>query len=154
MGLSGLAVGGIGVSSAIRAYLAGKTQVIATLRSLGADRRTVFLTYFIQIGALSLLGIAIGLAIGAFAPLLLSPIIEARLPVPANFSIYPAPLLEAAIYGILTALAFTLWPLARSEDIRAATLFRDAQKANRAIHRRLKHAPPWATKKRPASGAS
>ena len=29
------------------------------------------------------LGIAIGLAIGAFAPLLLSPVIEARLPVPA-----------------------------------------------------------------------
>ena len=26
----------------------------------------------------------------------------------------------------MTALAFTLWPLARSEDVRAATLFRDA----------------------------
>ena len=79
------------------------------------------------------MGIAIGLAIGAFAPLLLSPIIEARLPVPANFSIYPAPLLEAAIYGILTALAFTLWPLARSEDIRAATLFRDAWAGGRRL---------------------
>lgn len=52
VGLSGLAVGGIGVSAAVRAYLAGKTATIATLRTLGADRRTIFLTYFLQIGAL------------------------------------------------------------------------------------------------------
>ncbi|MEW9921181.1 ABC transporter permease [Marimonas sp. MJW-29] len=126
VGLSGLAVGGVGVSAAVRAYLHGKTEVIATLRALGADRATIFQTYFIQIGTLSLLGITIGLALGAFLPLLLAPIIEARLPVPASFAIYPAPLAEAAIYGTLTALAFTLWPLARSEDVRAATLFRDA----------------------------
>ena len=126
VGLSGLAVGGVGVSAAVRAYLQGKTGVIATLRALGADRATIFQTYFFQIGVLSLLGITIGLVLGALAPLLLSPIIEARLPIPAQFSIYPAPLIEAALYGFLTALAFTLWPLARSEDVRAATLFRDA----------------------------
>lgn len=133
VGLSGLAVGGVGVSAAVRAYLHGKTEVIATLRALGADRATIFQTYFIQIGTLSLLGIAIGLALGAFVPLLLSPIIEARLPVPATFSIYPAPLIEAAIYGTLTALAFTLWPLARSENVRAATLFRDAWSGARRL---------------------
>ena len=33
---------------------------------------------------------------------------------------------EAAIYGLLTAFIFTLWPLARAEDVRAAILFRDA----------------------------
>jgi putative ABC transport system permease protein len=126
VGLSGLAVGGVGVSAAVRAYLQGKTSVIATLRALGASRATIFQTYFIQIGVLSLLGVAIGLILGAFVPLLLSPIIEARLPIPAAFALYPGPLIEAALYGLLTALAFTLWPLARSEDVRAATLFRDA----------------------------
>ncbi|KIN75052.1 Efflux ABC transporter, permease protein [Sulfitobacter noctilucae] len=126
VGLSGLAVGGVGVSAAVRSYLNGKTEVIATLRALGADRATIFQTYFIQIGALSLLGVTIGLLLGALVPLLLSPIIAARLPLPTSFSIFPAPLFEAAIYGMLTALAFTLWPLARSEDVRAATLFRDA----------------------------
>lgn len=126
VGLSGLAVGGVGVSAAVRAYLAEKTSVIATLRTLGAERRTIFETYFIQIGALSLLGIAIGLVLGALVPVLLAPIIEARLPIPASFTIFPAPLIEAAIYGVLTAFVFTLWPLARAEDVRAATLFRDA----------------------------
>lgn len=126
VGLSGLAVGGVGVSAAVRSYLNGKTEVIAILRALGADRATIFQTYFIQIGLLSLLGVFIGVVLGAIAPLVFAPLISARLPIPAAFAVYPGPLAEAAIYGLLTAFAFTLWPLARSENIRAATLLRDA----------------------------
>lgn len=126
VGLSGLVVGGVGVSAAVRAYLAEKTTVIATLRTLGADRATIFQTYFIQIGLLSVLGITIGLALGGLVPVIFRPIISARLPVPAEFALYPAPLFEAALYGLMTALVFTLWPLARTEHVRAATLFRDA----------------------------
>ena len=135
VGLSGLAVGGVGVSAAVRAYLADKTSVIATLRSLGAERRTIFQTYFLQIGALSILGIAIGLMLGALVPLALAPVIEARLPIPASFTLFPAPLAEAALYGLLTAFVFTLWPLARAEDVRAATLFRDALGTTRILPR-------------------
>ncbi len=126
VGLSGLAVGGIGVSAAVRAYIAGKTPVIATLRTLGADRRTVFLAYFLQIGALAGLGIVMGVALGALVPIAAGPLMAAALPVPAIFTVYPAPLAEAAIYGALTALVFTLWPLSRTVEVRAATLFRDA----------------------------
>ncbi|MDU8909937.1 ABC transporter permease [Aestuariicoccus sp. MJ-SS9] len=126
VGLSGLAVGGIGVSAAVRAYLARKTSVIATLRTLGATRATIFLTYFIQIGVLSLVGITLGLILGAAVPLLFAPLIASALPVPTIFALHPAPLAEAAVYGLLTALLFTLWPLARTEEVRAATLFRDA----------------------------
>ncbi|MBV2359289.1 FtsX-like permease family protein [Thalassococcus sp. CAU 1522] len=133
VGLSGLAVGGIGVSSAVRAYLASKTSVIATLRTLGADRATIFQTYFLQIGALALLGIALGLILGAAVPLLFAPLISASLPIPTLFALYPAPLAEAALYGVLTALLFTLWPLARAEEVRAAALFRDALDRARAL---------------------
>ncbi|MEX0282619.1 MAG: ABC transporter permease [Arenibacterium sp.] len=133
VGLSGLAVGGVGVSAAVRAYLASKTSVIATLRTLGADRATIFLTYFIQIAVLALIGILIGLALGALIPVILAPVIEARLPIPAAFAIYPEPLFEAAIYGVLTAFIFTLWPLARTEEVRAATLFRDALSSARLL---------------------
>ncbi len=126
VGLSGLAVGGVGVSAAVRAYLSGKTGTIATLRSLGATNATIFMTYALQIAAISLVGIAIGLLLGGVIPLLFAPLLQARLPVPAVFSLYPAPLLEAALYGALTAALFTLWPLSRLERIRAAALFRDA----------------------------
>ncbi|MEL7165001.1 MAG: FtsX-like permease family protein [Pseudomonadota bacterium] len=135
VGLSGLAVGGVGVSAAVRAYLAQKTAVIATLRTLGAERAVIFQTYFLQIGVLSILGIALGLVLGALVPVLLAPVIEARLPIPASFTIFPGPLMEAALYGALTAFVFTLWPLARAEDVRAATLFRDALGGARALPR-------------------
>ena len=126
VGLSGLAVGGVGISAALRAYLATKTRTIATLRTLGASRRVIFQTYFLQVGALALLGMALGVVLGVVLPILLAPVIEARLPVPAVFDLYPAPVFEALIYSALAVLIFTLWPLARAEQVRAATLFRDA----------------------------
>ena len=126
VGLAGLAVGGVGISAAVRAYLERKTAVIATLKTLGAETRTIFQTYLIQIGVLTLAGLVAGLALGAALPLALAPILESRLPVPAVFTLHPGPLAEAALYGTLAALIFTLWPLARVEDVRAATLFRDS----------------------------
>ena len=126
VGLSGLAVGGVGVSAAVRSFLSGKTETIAILRSLGATNATIFMAYAFQIAVISALGIFIGLLLGGLIPLALAPVLQARLPVPAVFALYPAPLLEAALYGALTAALFTLWPLSRLEGIRAAALFRDA----------------------------
>ena len=77
----------------------------------------------------------LGLILGAAIPLAVGPFLESRLPVPAVFTIHPAPLLEAAIYGALTALIFTLWPLSRTEEVRAATLFRDALSTTRTLPR-------------------
>ncbi|SNR33527.1 FtsX-like permease family protein [Paracoccus sediminis] len=124
VGLAGLAVGGVGVSSAVRSYLDGKTAVIATLKTLGAEGRTIFAVYFMQIGALTLLGVGAGVFLGGLAPLAVAPLLESRLPIPAEFALYPAPLAESALYGTLTALIFTLLPLARVEGVRAAALFR------------------------------
>ncbi len=135
VGLAGLAVGGVGVSAAVRAYLEGKTPVIATLKTLGAEGRVIFATYFTQIGLLAGAGVAAGLAIGAAVPFALAPLLEARLPVPVFISVYPGPLAEAALYGLLTALVFTLWPLARVERVRAAALFRGQGTEARAMPR-------------------
>ncbi len=57
VGLAGLAVGGVGVSAAVRAYLDGKIATIATLKTLGASGRMIFQTYLIQIGALTVVGV-------------------------------------------------------------------------------------------------
>jgi putative ABC transport system permease protein len=127
VGFSGLAMGGIGVSIAVGAYLARKTRVIATLRSIGASRKTILTSYAVQISVMAVLGIALGLILGGGIPLLLGPWLGTLLPVPAAFALYPAPLFEAAIYGLLTAAIFTIWPLARSENVRAATLFRESE---------------------------
>ncbi|MBK5922419.1 drug:proton antiporter [Rhodovulum sulfidophilum] len=132
VGLAGLAVGGVGVSAAVRAYIDGKTEVVAILKTLGAEGSTILAVYLMQIGALAGLGIAIGLGLGALLPLAAGPFLAAQLPVPAEFTVHAGPLAEAALYGVLTALLFTLWPLARTEEMRAAALFRDASGRVRA----------------------
>ena len=137
VGLAGLAVGGIGVSAAVRAYLDAKTGVIATLKTLGAEGKVIFATYFLQIGALTLVGVALGVVLGAGALLVAVPLLQSSLPVPLATGIYPGPLAEAALYGVLTALVFTLWPLARVERVRAAALYRGLGTEARARPRAL-----------------
>ena len=132
VGLAALAVGGVGVSSAVRSYLAEKTETIATLKTIGATGHGIFLVYLIQIGLLTLVGVALGLLLGGGLPALLGPLFAEQLPVPALFALYPAPLAEAAVYGALTALLFALWPLARVREVRAAALFRDMAAPSRA----------------------
>jgi putative ABC transport system permease protein len=127
VGLAGMAVGGVGISAAVRAYLGGKIATIATLKTLGAEGRTIFLAYLLQVGVLTVLGIVLGLALGSAVVLGLADLISSRLPFPAAIALYPAPLAEAALYGALTALIFTLWPLARIEQVRAAALYRGGE---------------------------
>lgn len=127
VGLAGLAVGGVGISSAIRSHLDGKTETIATLKTLGAEGGLIFRSYLWQTAILSALGIAIGVVIGAIAPVLAAPLIEASLPFPAEIRLSPGALVEAAFYGALSALIFTLLPLARTERIRPAALYRGGE---------------------------
>lgn len=125
VGLAGLAVGGVGISAAVRAYLEGKTETIAILKALGAEGNTILSVYLVQIGALTVMGVAAGLLLGAGLPVLLAPLIEAQMPFPVSLGLAPGALAEAALYGALTAALFTLWPLSRTRGVRAAALFRD-----------------------------
>ncbi len=125
VGLTALLVGGVGVANAVRSYLEGKTHAIATLKCLGAPSSFVRRVYLLQITALAGLGIALGLIVGALAPILVAPLLQGQLPVAARFGLYPAPLLKATALGFLTAFTFSLWPLARAREVPPAALFRD-----------------------------
>lgn len=125
VGLAALAVGGVGVAASVRSYLDGKTDTIATLKTLGAEARLIQRIYLLQVGALAALGVAAGVIVGSALPLLAQPWIVASLPVKAEFGLYARPMVEAAAYSGLTALLFSLPPLLRTRDIRAAALFRD-----------------------------
>ncbi|MGZ3402815.1 MAG: ABC transporter permease [Phenylobacterium sp.] len=124
IGLASLVAGGLGVYGAVNAYLENRKPVIATLKALGAEGQLVRDIYLIQIGFLAALGVAIGLAIGAAAPLILGELAKNKLPVPALFAVYPWPLLKAAGFGLLSAAAFSLAPLGRARSTPPASLFR------------------------------
>ncbi len=124
IGLASLVAGGLGVAGAVSAYLEQRKASIAILKALGAEGALIRNLYLIQIGVLSLLGVAIGLAIGAVAPLVLGQLAGDELPVPALFAVYPMPLLKAAAFGLLAAAAFSLAPLARARTTPPSSLFR------------------------------
>ncbi len=124
IGLASLVAGGLGVFGAVSAYLEARKPVIATLKALGAEGQLVRDVYLIQIGVLAALGVAIGLAVGAAAPLVMGEIVKDKLPIPALFAVYPWPLVKAAAFGLLSAAAFSLAPLGRARSTPPASLFR------------------------------
>ncbi|MBP3125256.1 FtsX-like permease family protein [Thalassospira sp. ER-Se-21-Dark] len=124
VGLSALLVGGIGVANAVRSHIESKTSVIATLKSIGASHGLVLRIYFLQILVLALIGIAIGLLIGAVTPALIAPLLSGRLPIDVTLGPALPSLIIATSFGVLTTLVFALPSLLRAREIPAARLFR------------------------------
>ena len=124
VGLAALLLGGIGVANAIGSYMAKKRQVIVTFKTLGATSRLVLAVYMIQALMLAGLGIALGLALGALTPTLLSAIYGDALPIALAVEPHLASLFTAASAGLLTMLLFVLLPLGRASVVPPAVLTR------------------------------
>ena len=100
-GLSALLVGGLGVANAVRHYLAGKAEAIATLKCLGAPGALVVDVYLLQVLVLAAArgDDRIGPRRGPDARPARSA--SARcIPVPVEVAVYPLPLLVAAAMGL------------------------------------------------------
>ncbi|MBI3701554.1 MAG: FtsX-like permease family protein [Afipia sp.] len=125
VGLAALLVGGVGVANAVKSHLDQRREVIATFKALGATGREVFTIYLTQVVLLAVLGSLIGLTIGASLPFAISAIFGKILPLPVDPTVHAGELALSFIYGLLTALAFGLWPLGRVHDVPVAALFRE-----------------------------
>ena len=124
VGLTVLLVGGLGVTSAVRSYLDGKTATIATFKCLGAPGRLIFAVYMMQILILGGLGVLIGLVFGVTAPFALIETVGQQLPVAPVAGIYGKPIINAAAFGLLATVTFALLPVAQARTVKAAELFR------------------------------
>ena len=125
VGLTALGVGGVGASEAVTAFLGRKRFDIAILKSLGADGPLVFLVFFLQVMAIALAAVVLGVAVGATAPYALAYFYADALPMPPQLGVYPAPLLLAAAFGLLSAVIFAVPPLGRAQAIPPASLLRE-----------------------------
>ena len=125
VGLAALLVGGVGVANAVKSHIDRRRDVIAAFKALGATGRDVFSIYLTQVTVLAVIGSAIGLAIGAALPFIIVGLFGKLLPLPVVPALHPDELLLSFIYGLLTALAFGLWPLGRVHDVPVAALFRE-----------------------------
>ncbi len=125
VGLAALLVGGVGVANAVKSHIDRRRDVIAALKSLGAPASRIFAIYLTQVMMLAAIGSLIGLAVGAALPFIIVALFGKLLPLPVEPALHGAELAMAFVYGLLTALAFGLWPLARIHDVPVAALFRD-----------------------------
>ncbi|PKA40748.1 glycosyl transferase family 1 [Rhizobium sullae] len=125
VGLTALIVGGVGVANAVRAFLDAKRTTIATFKCLGAPAAVVVLVYLFQIAIIAFAGILIGLVLGILSPMLAAQFLAQFLPVSTEPTLYPDALLIAALFGILTTLAFAIMPLGHAREVPATALFRE-----------------------------
>jgi putative ABC transport system permease protein len=125
VGLTALLVGGVGVANAVKGHLDRKRTVIATLKAIGATGREAFAIYLIEVMALAAIGALPGLALGAALPFLIDWGFGAALPLPLAPALHAGALALAFLYGLMTAIAFALWPLGRTHDVPVSALFRD-----------------------------
>jgi putative ABC transport system permease protein len=131
VGLATLLVGGVGVANAVASHLARKRDTIATLKALGASGGHVFAVYCTEIIGVAMFAAVIGAGLGAALPFLVAKPFGAIVPLPVAPTLHPQVLALALIYGLLTALAFALWPLGQAHDVSVSKLFRDRIAAER-----------------------
>lgn len=125
VGLAALLVGGVGVANAVKSHIDRRHDVIAAFKALGATGRDVFAIYLTQVVALAIIGAVIGLSVGAALPFIIVGLFGKLLPLPVVPALHAGELLLSFVYGLLTALAFAMWPLARVHDVPVAALFRE-----------------------------
>ncbi len=126
VGLISLVVGGVGVGNAAGGFVERKRPALAILKALGASGAEIVALALMQFLAVAALAIAIGLTLGGAVPYLVSAIAGAASPYPIQPGFYPSELALGALYGLLTALAFSIRPLGRAHDLPATALFRDS----------------------------
>lgn len=126
VGLTALLVGGVGVGNAVKSNIDRRLATIATLKAVGASGRRIFAIYFTQVVILALIGGAIGTVIGAALPFAVVGAFGSLIPLPIIPAVHAGELGLAMFYGLLTALAFAMWPLGRAHDVPVGALFRDS----------------------------
>ena len=136
VGLTALLVGGVGVANAVKTYLDRTRAVIATLQAVGATGGRIVMIYLAEVVLLALVGSAIGLVLGAALPFAGAAAVGAVMPLPIAPAVHPGELALAVVYGVLTALAFAMWPLGRAHDVPVSALFRDQVAPERRRPRR------------------
>jgi putative ABC transport system permease protein len=109
--VSALLLGGIGVASAMHAYMTREVETVAVLRCLGASSRQVLGVYLLQAAAMSLAGAAVGIVLGAAVQWTLPRLIADLLPVHVRLRLDGAAVATGLVAGTWTAIAFALLPI-------------------------------------------
>ena len=120
--LAALLVGGVGAANAVKAYMDGRARTAAILKCLGVPAHVIFRAYLMQIALIATFASVLGAVIGGLAPLALTGVLADILGVRLAATPAFASMGLAALFGLVTAFVFALWPLAAAERLPAARL--------------------------------
>ncbi|MEO8193134.1 MAG: FtsX-like permease family protein [Gemmatimonadales bacterium] len=127
VGLVALLLGGVGVASGVRAFVARKIDTVAILRCLGASSGQVLAMYVAQAAAMGLLGAMAGAALGVAVQFGLPSVFGDFLPVDVSVTLEPVAIMTGIAVGGWIALIFSLRPLLALRNVSPLqTLRRDA----------------------------
>jgi putative ABC transport system permease protein len=135
VGLVALLLGGIGVASGVRAFVARKIDTVAVLRCLGASSGQVLAIYVVQAAAMGLVGAAAGAALGVAIQFALPHVLKGFLPIDVHVRLVPAAVFTGLAVGGWIALVFALRPLLALRNVSPLqTLRRDTDAAVLRMH--------------------
>jgi len=118
-----LILGGVGVWSVVRVFIAQKLKSIAVLKCLGASTRQVLAIYFFQVIAMSAVGSLIGVVFAAGAVAAIPPGLGLDLQ-DVELSLTGSAIVQGVGIGLLVSTLFSLIPLLHVRLVRPLWLLR------------------------------
>jgi putative ABC transport system permease protein len=103
-----LLVGGIGIMNIMLVSVTERTREIGVRKALGATRSNILLQFLIESVVLSVLGGAIGVALGAGSAMLMRQLAH------FNTSVAPESILLAFVFSAAVGIVFGVWPARRA----------------------------------------
>lgn len=135
VGLVALLLGGVGVASGVRAFVARKIDTVAILRCLGASSGQVLAMYVAQAAAMGLVGALAGALLGVAVQFGLPSVLGDFLPVDVNVTLETRAIVAGIAVGGWIALIFSLRPLLALRNVSPLqTLRRDADSEVLRMH--------------------
>jgi len=129
IGFAALFIGGLGVFNSVQTWLQGRLVSLATLRAIGLRNGRLAAFVLLQIGLLAMLASLVGVLLGIGVAAVVAQLAAERAPVRLLLQGLWQPALLALLFGVLTALTFSLPALGRALSVSPAVLFRGADAA-------------------------
>ncbi|HUE89033.1 MAG TPA: FtsX-like permease family protein [Vicinamibacterales bacterium] len=124
VGLVIVILGGIGVSSVTRVFIAQKVKSIAILKCLGGRSRQLLAIYMTQVIMLGLAGSAFGVLLAALAVAAIPSTVAAAAGVTVDYSLTASAIVQGFGIGLLVSILFSLPPLLEIRDVKPSLLLR------------------------------
>ncbi|HJS74671.1 MAG TPA: FtsX-like permease family protein, partial [Vicinamibacteria bacterium] len=136
-GLTILILGGVGVWSVVRVFVAQKLKSIAVLKCVGATTRQVLAIYVVQVLALSVAGCALGLGLARLVVLWIPLWLGLDLK-DVEYGLTLSSAVQGIAIGLLVSILFSLIPLLHLRLVRPLSLLRPEGSASEPRGRTLR----------------